>query len=298
VQVAGRLSGPAAQTLQRGSTVNVAFALSSPTPASLTLALHSDNPGVASVPASIAISAGSSIATVPVTGVGPGTTVIHASAPPAIAESTVSVSVIAPSAITLPSGVLVPLQQSAPFPITLGTPAPPGGVVVTLTSSDPNTVSLIPASVFVSGGATVPAAQPQVGGVNIGQATVSASASGYATASATVGVTATITLSPQTLTIPVGGIRLLTIALSASAPSGVPVTPDRGSGGFVEGLTLQLTSSNPNVAQLQPSVQMYPDGSSITTVVVVISGIAPGTAVVHVNALPFIADVSVAVVVQ
>jgi hypothetical protein len=264
----------------------------------LTLALRSDNPGVASVPAFVNIAAGSSLAVVPVTGTAAGATLIHAGALPAIAESIVNITVIAPSTITLPAGVSVPLEQTAPFPVILGTPAPAGGVFVTLAASDPNAVVVSPASVFIPAGATAPTVQPQVSGLNIGLATITASAAGYQSASQQVAVTATITLSPQTLTIPVGATRLLAIALSAAAPSGVPITPDRGSGGFVEGITVQLSSTNPNIAALQPGVQFYPDGSSITTVVVVITGVAPGTAVIHANAAPFIPDVTATVIVQ
>jgi hypothetical protein len=152
--------------------------------------------------------------------------------------------------------------------------------------------------VFVPAGSTTPAAQVIVTGVNIGQAAITASAAGYMTATATVSVTATITLSPQTLTIASGGSQLLAIQLSAAAPSNVPITPDRGSSGFIDGLTVQLSSTNPAVAQVQPTVQFYPDGSSITTVVVVVHGISPGTAVIHANALPFIPDVTATIVVQ
>jgi len=56
----------------------------------------------------------------------------------------------------------------------------------------------------------------------------------------------------------------------------------------VDGITLQLSSTNPSVATVQPTLQIYSDGSNFTTVVVLVSGVAPGTAVIHVNALPYI----------
>ncbi len=105
-------------------------------------------------------------------------------------------------------------------------------------------------------------------------------------------------VSPQTLTIPIGGYAILSMILSSAAPSGVPITPDRGAGGFVEALTVKLSSSAPHIAAVQPTVQFYPDGSSITTVVVVVNGLAPGTAVIHANALPAIPDVTATVIVQ
>jgi hypothetical protein len=174
-----------------------------------------------------------------------------------------------------------------------------GGLVVALASSDSSTVSISPNSVFIPAGATTAAAQPVVTGNNIGLANITASAPNYLTASQQVPVTATITMSPTTMVIPVGGTRLLALVLSAAAPSPYnPITPDRGATGFVNGLTVQLSSSDSRVAALQPTVQLYPDGSSVTTVMVVVTGAGPGTAVIHASALPFIPDVTATVTVQ
>jgi hypothetical protein len=105
-------------------------------------------------------------------------------------------------------------------------------------------------------------------------------------------------MQPQTLTIPVGGTALLAMLLSSEAPSGVPVTGDRAANGFVEALTVQLSSSNSSIASVQPSVLFYSDGSSITTVVVVVSGHAPGTAVIQASSLPAIPPAMATVIVQ
>ncbi len=299
VQVFGKLSGPQSQTIQQGSTLNVMFVLPWPVPTAVTLVVSSDNPAVASTQASVTIPANGSMAVVPVTAVSAGTTVIHVGALPDITESMVSIGVQAPGSITVSSGVSVALGQSAALPVTLGTPAPMGGLVVTLASSQSATVSISPNSVFIPAGATTPSAQPVVTGNNIGVATITVSAPGYLTASQQVPVTATIIMSPATLVIPTGGTRLLGLALSAAAPSiSSPITPDRGATGFVEGLTVQLSSSNSGVATLQPTVQFYPDGSSITTVMVLVAGVAPGTAVIHASALPSIPDVTATVIVQ
>jgi hypothetical protein len=299
VRVAALLSGPANLSLQRGTTSNISFVLSSPAPATLPLTVTSSNPAVASVPASLTIPQNGSIVTVPVTAIGGGSAVLHISALPDVAETTVNVTVVVPATITLSSGVAVPLGQAAPFPITLGSPAPAGGVVVNLNVDTPGIVSVSPASVFIAGGATSPGTQAQVIGDNIGLGTVTVSAAGYLSASAQVPVTASITVTPQPLVIPAGSSRLVFLALSAPAPSvGVPVSPDRAANGYVDGLTVQLTSSNPQVASVQPSVHFYSDGSSITTIVVVVNGVSPGTAILHVSALPFIPDVTTTVIVQ
>lgn len=299
VQVIGKMSGPLSQTIQRGSTLSVMFVLWGPTPTAITLAVRSDNPAVAKVPASVTIPANTSMAVVPVEGVAAGSTVIHAGALPDVAESTVSITVQAPSTITISGAVSVALGQSATLAVVLGTPAPMGGLVVALASSDSSTVSISPNSVFIPAGATTAAAQPVVTGNNIGLANITASAPNYLTASQQVPVTATITMSPTTMVIPVGGTRLLALVLSAAAPSPYnPITPDRGATGFVNGLTVQLSSSDSRVAALQPTVQLYPDGSSVTTVMVVVTGAGPGTAVIHASALPFIPDVTATVTVQ
>lgn len=68
--------------------------LSAPATANgLIVNLHSDNPGVATVPASVRFAAGAITTPVPVTGVAAGSTVIHASALPNIADATASVTV-------------------------------------------------------------------------------------------------------------------------------------------------------------------------------------------------------------
>jgi hypothetical protein len=190
----------------------------------------------------------------------------------------------------------VPLGESAPFPIILGTPAPAGGVVVTLTSSNTSRVILPTSSVFVPAGAMSPAVQPQVVGHNVGSSTITASAPGYSSASVEVRVTATITVDPV-LNISAGSGRLLHIQLSAAA--GLPVYSEPGGyTGYVEPVTLYLSSSNESVAWLQPSVNVYSDGSNYTTVVVWVNGLAPGTASIRVSSLPYIPEVTATVVVQ
>jgi hypothetical protein len=290
VQVVGRLSGPPSQTLQRGSAADIAFVLSWPTSTALTLNVSSDNPGVAGAPATVTIPANGTMALVHVTANAAGSTVLHVSAPN-IPEATTTILVQSPGTLTLASGVSVALGQSAPIAVQIGSPAPAGGLVVALATSDTNTVSIFPTSVVIPAGATTPAAQPVVTGNGIGAANIMASAPGYLSATQQVAVTATITMSPTVIDMNAGETRLLAMILSGAAPSSGPITPDRGSGGFVNGLTVQLTSSNPNVAWVQPSVQFYPDGSSVTTVIVVINGQSPGTATIHASALPFIPDV-------
>jgi hypothetical protein len=259
--------------------------------------VSSDNPGVASAPATVTIPANGTTAFVHVSANDAGSTVLHVSGPN-VPEAATTILVQSPGIITLGTGVAVALGQSAPIAVQIGSPAPAGGVVVALATSDPNTATISPTSVFIPGGATTPAAQPVVTGQAIGAASITASAPGYLGAAQQVAVTATITMSPTAIDMNAGETRLLALILSGAAPSSGPITPDRGTGGFVNGLTVQLTSSNPNVAWVQPSVQFYPDGSSVTTVIVVINSQSPGSATIHASALPFIPDVFATVTVH
>ena len=150
--------------------------------------MNSDNPGVAIVPAAVQFPAGASSVTIVVNSIAPGTTLIHAKLPPHVAEATVQVTVTGPGAITVPT-ITTQMGQQAPFAITLGTPAPSGGVTVHLSSSDSSHVTVFPASVTIPAGETQAAPQPQVSGAGIGSATITASATGYTTAHAVVTAT-------------------------------------------------------------------------------------------------------------
>ena len=119
--------------------------------------------------------------------------------------------------------------------VVLGTPAPFGGLVVTLASSDSTLASISPNSVFIPAGATTAATQPVVTAQNVGTATITASAPNYLTASQSVTVTATITMSPTSLVIPAGGTRLLALVLSAPLPR--RTAPSLRTGGQADLLT-------------------------------------------------------------
>jgi hypothetical protein len=248
-------------------TKNVALVLSSSAPQNgLTVTLSSSNTGVATVPSSATFAANATVVNVPVKGVTPGTAVIHASETH-IPEATANVTVSAPGSIVLPSSPTVGLGHSVAFPVTLSTAAPAGGVTVTLASSDTSKVSLSTTSVNIAEGATAPTTPPQVTGVNVGSADISATATGYTTATQTVQVNATVTFTESSISVPQNSTGMLHLVLSAAAPAA--------------GLTITLTSGSPAVASVQQSVGFYPDGSAFTTVGIQVTGLTPGTAVIH-----------------
>jgi len=83
---------PAAITSRVLQQTRPTLLLSAPAPSNLTITLTSDHPGVASVPASVVIPAGSTSVTVPVTALSPGTAVIRATST-SVGSTTLAVTV-------------------------------------------------------------------------------------------------------------------------------------------------------------------------------------------------------------
>jgi hypothetical protein len=268
---------PGSLTISGTGTQNLSLTLSVPAPSSVTFTLSSSSNSVATVPPSVTIPANQNSVTVPVTAVAPGSTTITASTTtPNIANATAGVTVTAPGVITLPVNLGVGLSTSVDFPVTLGTPAPAGGVTVTLVSSDPAKLSISPGTVDIAAGLSTPAIQPKVTGIDIGALTITASAPGYTSTVAPEQVTATVSYAPTSLTIVGTAPQNFTLTLSGAAPpSGIAVT---------------LTSSNTGVATVPQQLTFLPNGGSPSTLVVAVAGVAPGNAVIHVAAAPYIPD--------
>ncbi len=241
------------------NTVNVSLGLSAPAPAGgLTVNVKTDDPTVATVPATVHFAANATSATLPVTGVNAGTTTVHASSLPNIADATAPVTVLPPGMVVLPSNVTLSPGQSASFPVMLSSPAPVGGVSVTLSSTDTTKVTISPASVTISGGQTAPTNQPQVTGVNLGNATINAVAAGYVSANQPVKVAATINFSPASANIIGSATTNLSLNLSSPAPAG---------------LVINLSSSPTGIVTTPASVTF---ATGATSVNVPVTGAGPG----------------------
>jgi hypothetical protein len=92
--------------------------------------------------------------------------------------------------ILLPANITLAPGDTVSFPAALGVAAPPGGVILTLASSDPSIASVWPSTIFVAEGLTTGRRSiPSITGYNAGSVTITASAPGYTTASAQVQVT-------------------------------------------------------------------------------------------------------------
>ncbi len=189
------------------------------------------------------------------------------------ATVTISVSSASGSSgtILLPANQSVGVNQSLAFPVTLSSPAPAGSVYITLTSSDTSKVTVAPAAIIIAQGVMNSSLVPMVTGVGSGAASITAAAFGFPSTSQVVHVTSgsatAMSFSPGSLTINGTSTLNLTLLLPAAAPSG--------------GLVVQLTSSNPGVAAVSPTVNV---GGNATSVVVPVKGVSPGTASITASA--------------
>ena len=132
---------------------------------------------------------------------------------------------------------LTGINQTVGGAVTLGTPAPAGGLQVTLASSNTNIASVAPSSVDIAAGQTT--ASFTVTGVAIGTATLTASGTGYADGTAQIGVTNNV-ITVGSLNMAPGQTQGFPVTLATPAPVG--------------GSTVNLTSSNTAVVTVPASV--------------------------------------------
>jgi hypothetical protein len=210
----------------------------------------------------VTIPAGSSTGAFQITGSQLGTAVITAAAG-GYYSGNLTVQVVMLGGISLPTGFTVPYGHSASLNVKISTPAPVGGVTVSLASSDTSTLTVTPSSVFIKFGSTAPDTAPQANGIALGTAKITASADGFSGDSQNVQVMATLTFSTQAVSVSAGGVQMFHILLSAPAPTG--------------GLLVNLSSDTPRVATVTSQVWIYgPSQSGDATV----TGVAAGTATV------------------
>ncbi len=267
---------PGSLTVPQGTMQNLTLNLSAPAPAGLAVSLSSSDTTVAAVPHTVSFGTGATSVSVPVAGVAAGSVTITASAPN-LASTTAGVAVTSSTAlaaaILLPASLTMTSGNSANLPVNLGTAAPAGGVTVTLTSNNPSTATVWPASVFISEGATSVRAQAAVTGYSSGTATITASAPGYTTASVQAQVTGggpptstAMSFSPAVVTI--NGLLTQNLTLNLSAPAAAA-------------LTVTLGTSDPKVATLPATVTFAAGASSVS---VPVTSVAAGSVIITASA--------------
>jgi len=262
--------------------------LSGPAPSAITFTLKSSMTGIATVPPSLPVSQGTQVVSFKVTGVSPGTTVVTASAP-GFADTTSNVTVASPGNITLSTpSTSLQLGQTATLTVALSQPAPSGGVAVTLTNDAKITLS--PQTVNIAQGATSGTAQ--ITAVNVGASSIGASAPGFSAPSPLVlQIGATIAWVNPTATIGANGQTIMVdLRLFATVPGGSNFS-------ILDGLVINTSSSNTNVATVPANVSFFWDGSNVPTLRVAVTSVGPGTTTLHASGTN-IADVTMTVTVN
>ena len=269
VQVTATISfTPSSLSLSGTQTQNLTLTLSGPAPSGgLAFTVSSNNTSVATVGSATAtIQGGGTTTTIAVSAVAAGSAVIRASAPN-MTDATATVTVILAD-IIVPASVSVSPGESVIYPISLANPAA-SLMFLNLTSSDPTKATLSQSSITIAAGQTVSSNQVRIIGVATGATTVKVTSANGTLADATTVVTVGYTLSivPASLTIVGNGnFATLNLTLSGPAPAG--------------GIDLTLTSSNPSVASVPPSVTLSATSTSAGARVM---SVGVGTTVIHVS---------------
>ncbi|MCP4331016.1 MAG: hypothetical protein GY785_00045 [Gammaproteobacteria bacterium] len=144
---------PANLSVIESATQNITLQISAPAPAAgLTFNLGTDDAGIATVPATATVGAGQTSVQIVVSGIAVGATTLRANSA-GLAEATASINVNPMPAINL-GNTTVGDDLQIGLSGSLGLVAPAGGVLVTLTSSDPTKV-LLSNSRSSAGGASI-----------------------------------------------------------------------------------------------------------------------------------------------
>ncbi len=190
---------PTTLSVVQSASQNITVNLSAPAPAGgLTVGLTTANPAIATAVASVTIPAGQLSAPAAITGVAVGSTTVQATGS-GVTSATATINVTVAPVISLGAQTIGKDLQVQPT-LSLGAPAPAGGLVVTLTSLDTSKV-LLSTSAATAGSpsitVTIPAGQTSNSSFviqslsDVGTATVTASAAGFANG------TSTITMAPS-----------------------------------------------------------------------------------------------------
>ena len=248
-----------------GRSVDGTITLFSPAPPGGTVVtLVITHASIAAVTPSVTIPEGATQGAFFVTGVAVGQTTLTGTAPgylPATADVTVTDALI--SIGNIPE---IGPDETEGVPISLTKPAPPGGLTITLVTTDPSIATVSPTST-VAAGQFLPPTNPQVTGHTLGTTEIIASAPGFATGHRSVVVALRLTFSPATLPLGAGTTRDITLLLSHAAPIG--------------GLTVHLTTDHPARATV-PATVTFPQGQ--TSVVIPVTGVSNGTTTLRANA--------------
>ena len=262
-----------------GRTVDGILQLGQPAPAGgVTITLASSATSIFTVnPTSLTIPAGATSGDFRLTGVSTGIATLTGTAAGYSPIST-GIEVTGSSLISLGQNLVVAPGNTASLALSLGIPAPAGGLTITLTSGSPSIATVTP-SVFIPAGLQVPAANPVITGVGIGTAVIGASATGFAPDSTGVSVTVGLSFTPASFNVVQGATATTSLRLSAPAPTG--------------GLTVNLSTDSTAIATVPSTVTV---GAGLTSANVTVTGVALGPTTLRASA-PGITQTTAAVTV-
>lgn len=259
-----------------GRTTPVTATLSQPAPAGgQVIDLSLDDPFAQLSATQLSYAAGETTATFDLTGVAVGTTTLRGSGP-GIAEATAALEVTA----TLISFDAIPPfapNEQTSVVLSITDPAPPQGLVVTLTVQDTQVASVSPPTVFIPAGQFTPTANAQLTGVDFGTTTLRATAPGYAPNTRDLEVALVATFDPTTLDVPETLTRSLLLRLDSPAPTG--------------GITFDLSADDPFLSH--PAQVTIPEGQ-IQSPQIDLTGITQGVTTLRADS-PFTTQATAAI---
>ena len=254
---------------------SIALSLATAAPAGgTTVTFTIANANIATVTATSYVPAGqfTPAANPQVTGVLIGTTTVTANAP-GYAPATRQVVVTVTATIN-PGTTNLNLTTSTNTILQISAPAPPGGIVFTLTSDDP-TVASVPASVTLVKGAT--SANLTITGKKDGTTTIRATSAGVTEADGTVNVTAQIASNPYTVGYDIEQYANFYLPVSPSNPTTVTVTTN-------DPTVAIISTSNTVVGQ---KTLTFPNITSTFIASVWVQGLKVGTTTLTISAPGF-----------
>src|ERR1017187_911883 len=223
------------------------------------------DPTIATAPVTVTVPAGTMSTTATITPVAVGTTNILASAPgfkPGSATINVGQAIIT---LTLSSST-VGVGNTVTGTITLNSPAPSTGVNVALSLDKTGFVSLSSTSVNIDRKSTTGTVTITGGPTAGGPTTITASATGYISSSATI-----ISVTQGSIAVQSG----VTVAPGQTLPIAVSVGPTPA----VQDVTILLTSSDPTILTVTPSI-VIPAGSKTPNTPAQVTGVNFGSATI------------------
>jgi hypothetical protein len=218
-----------------GKSVQVRATIPSGAPAGgLPLTLTSDAPGVAQVaaPATVTIPQGGTFADFTIDGVSLGSTTLRGNAT-GFTEGTLGITVEDRS-ISVPPTLNVPYAGTQSLPIVIGSPAPAGGVVVSVTSDNPGAVGVTTPTVTIPAGGT--SANATVSGVLPGTANVTVDNPAYSSDVAVVTTSAALNVLQPSIVLDSSFGAPIDIRFESN---GVPIAAPAG------GIAVTLTARVP-----------------------------------------------------